>query len=270
MNVSALVQVRPLTEIQARPLLQEIVDGLRRVDSNLTALRRKCLLFQQGEGWKPLGYASQKDCLYKVFGFSEQRFFQLTAAAEIEKDIRIDSTTVESLPTEGALRPLKKVDPAQRAEVFQEAVRLAQRDKRNDKKPVVTVRHTTAAVKTVVNLAAGNGQQPSEQVILPRDGKGHAVEEPQLREVFEARAEVQSILSGLAPFAKRIQAVLDGAAGSAYVRSGPKLAMAGLRHAIKQGCPYVPCPHCKGPGCEECEGRGWWTQAEYTAEAKAK
>lgn len=268
-RVSSLVRPKALTRIQAETLRDEIAAGFQHLDSDITVQRRKCLLFQQGDGWKPLGYKNLKACVGKVFGFSRQQFYQLVAAAEIEKDIGIESSALDSPPSGRALSPLKNVDRVKRAEVFQDAVQLAEKDEKKDKPAVVSQRHVKAAVKKMIDLA-GNGQKGSEKVILPRDGKGASVEQPQLRAVFEARAEVQSILSGLAPFTKRIQAVLDGAAGSAYVRTGPKLAMAGLRHEIKKGCPYVPCPHCKGPGCEECEGRGWWTQAEYTAAAKAK
>lgn len=275
-TVSSLLRPQALNRAQAQTILDEILTDFRRVDADLTALRKKCLVFQQGEGWKSLGYGSQKACLLKVFGFSEQRFFQLTAAAEIEKDIALDSTTVESPPTERALRPLKQVDPGQRAEVFREAVRLAEKD--DEKAPVVTERHTKAAVKTVVDPAS-NGQKGKGKDPLPVDGLGKPVPNRKLQPAFEIAQELGRMMrqvSAIRTFLK--DKVVGSDVGSRLKADDLRqwgTTLDDLRNYLKFARPHAACVYCNGADakCDACKGQGWLNKISYDqapAEKKPK
>ena len=74
------------------------------------------------KGWQALGYASFEEYGQREHGYGQAYVYRLAAAAEIQ--IQISNSPIgentQDLP-EGQLRPLSKVDPESRADVWQSA-----------------------------------------------------------------------------------------------------------------------------------------------------
>lgn len=78
--------------------------------------------FHKGRGWLALGYTSFKACVVQELGMSEQRAYQLLAAAEVHDTLDTQHVLSTDL-TEGHARQLATLAPAEQGATWAEAVR---------------------------------------------------------------------------------------------------------------------------------------------------
>jgi hypothetical protein len=115
----------PLCADDARSLIE-------RIRTHINDARKLVLELYEGEGWKPLGYNSWRECVVAEFDHSRQHLYRLLDAAIVERNI---AQVVENQQTvspmgdnpipERVLRPLAKLAPEQQRETWQTATRLS-------------------------------------------------------------------------------------------------------------------------------------------------
>jgi hypothetical protein len=75
----AITIVAPMTEIEARELIEEIKIGISTVGQKLLELYER-------EGWRALGYSTWRDCVMTEFDF-QQAIYRLLDFAWVERNL---------------------------------------------------------------------------------------------------------------------------------------------------------------------------------------
>lgn len=111
------IALAPLTLDDARACISRIRDHYQ---SFWFELRD----FHAGRGWIALGYSSFKGCIEQELGMSEQRAYQLLAAAQVHDNLAGDTQHVLSIElTEGHARQLAPLPPEEQRATWAEAIR---------------------------------------------------------------------------------------------------------------------------------------------------
>ena len=84
------------------------------------------LAIRDGKKYRHAGYATFEDYCQRRWGMTSERGRQLMSAADIAQHLDTPTTVGVAQPTrEAQVRPLRGVDPAERADVWAEAVESA-------------------------------------------------------------------------------------------------------------------------------------------------
>ncbi|MBE7553210.1 MAG: hypothetical protein HS126_19235 [Anaerolineales bacterium] len=135
MTQTDLTIITPMTETEARVLIEEI-------KTDISAVGAKLLELHEREGWKALGYSSWRECVTHEFEFGQSHVYRLMDFAKIERNLSPIGENGYPLPTgESVARPLALLDdPEEQREVWQLAVDTAPGGR-------VTARHVAAVVE---------------------------------------------------------------------------------------------------------------------------
>lgn len=147
--------IQPLTKAQAEALLNDIRADCEDATRVMTTMRERLIQFDQGAGWKVLGYPSLSDCFERELGVVFQTGYARLKAAIVEMNIRQLSPPGEIIVA--ATIPVKHVketgignlSPAAQLEAYRSAIRMAKAEGR--------VRPTTDDVKRGVTLEQTKG-----------------------------------------------------------------------------------------------------------------
>ncbi|MBE7553779.1 MAG: hypothetical protein HS126_22160 [Anaerolineales bacterium] len=146
MTQTDLTIITPMTETEARVLIEEI-------KTDISAVGAKLLELHEREGWKALGYASWRECVMQEFDFQSSHVYRLLDFAKIQRVLSPIGENGYPLPAaESVARPLAALpDPDQQREAWQTAVDTAPGGK-------VTAKHVENVVSSMRNghTSAGN------------------------------------------------------------------------------------------------------------------
>lgn len=140
-DLTLTVIIQPMTETEARVLIEEI-------KSDISALGQKLLELHEREGWKALGYTSWRECVTHEFEFGQSHVYRLLDFARIERNLSPIGEEGYPLPAgESVARPLALLDdPEEQRRVWQQAVDTAPEGR-------VTARHVQNIVDEVRQVA---------------------------------------------------------------------------------------------------------------------
>ncbi len=145
MTQTDLTIITPMTETEARVLIEEI-------KTDISAVGAKLLELHEREGWKALGYSSWRECVMQEFDFQSSHVYRLLDFAKIQRVLSPIGENGYPLPAaESVARPLAALpDPEQQREAWQTAVDTAPAGK-------VTAKHVEHVVSSMRNGgSAGN------------------------------------------------------------------------------------------------------------------
>lgn len=142
MTQTDLTIITPMTETEARVLIEEI-------KTDISAVGAKLLELHEREGWKALGYTSWRECVMQEFDFQSSHVYRLLDFAKIQRVLSPIGENGYPLPAaESVARPLAGLpDPEQQRRAWQTAVDTAPAGK-------VTARHVENVVSS---MRSGNG-----------------------------------------------------------------------------------------------------------------
>lgn len=107
----------------ARECVEAIRETYAKAGNELITLRQQLLSLYEGEGWRPLGYASWRDCVTKEFAYSQQRVYQLLTAAKIDRQLQLAGFLPGRKPSnERQYRALAAAPEDDRPGIWSEAV----------------------------------------------------------------------------------------------------------------------------------------------------
>ncbi|MCL4301147.1 MAG: hypothetical protein KJ077_35775 [Anaerolineae bacterium] len=149
MTQTDLTIITPMTETEARVLIEEI-------KTDISAVGAKLLELHEREGWKALGYSSWRECVMQEFDFQSSHVYRLLDFAKIQRVLSPIGENGYPLPSaESVARPLAALpDPEQQREAWQTAVDTAPNGK-------VTAKH----VESVVSSMRGNGHSAGNLIV---------------------------------------------------------------------------------------------------------
>jgi hypothetical protein len=127
------VVLTPMTEIEARELVEEIKIGISTVGQKLLELYER-------EGWRALGYSTWRDCVMTEFDFQQSHVYRLLDFARVERNLSPIGGNYPLPTNERQGRALGKLEPDVQREAWQKAVDTAPNGK-------VTARHVETVVK---------------------------------------------------------------------------------------------------------------------------
>jgi hypothetical protein len=78
MTQTNLTIITPMTETEARVLIEEI-------KTDISAVGAKLLELHEREGWKALGYSSWRECVMQEFDFQSSHVYRLLDFAKIQR-----------------------------------------------------------------------------------------------------------------------------------------------------------------------------------------
>lgn len=266
-----------LTATKAKRLSQRIADQCVKVEGEQGTLRKLLVDFNDGNGWKALGYKNWEGWAVKVLPQSRSMLFRQLAAGQHEAALGI---TVGDTP-ESHLRGLSKIPADRRQAVMEQADTIAAEADRPRQAGDVK-----AAIREVIPTTARVVDDEARPVSAePKDSVGVAIPE-HLLIVFDAAS---------APFAEGLRLLMqlktligEMVEGKASRFIGNQLQS--LEHdrmnmfaSIKFGKPYAVCPYCKGQkkSCKACgdpetgkDPVGWvneiiWKQSPVGKKAEA-
>ncbi|GIK40238.1 MAG: hypothetical protein BroJett011_40710 [Chloroflexota bacterium] len=139
MTQTDLTIIQPMTETEARVLIEEI-------KTDISAVGAKLLELHEREGWKALGYSSWRECVMQEFDFQSSHVYRLLDFAKIQRVLSPIGENGYPLPAaESVARPLAALpDPEQQREAWQQAVDTAPGGK-------VTAKHVENVVSSMRN-----------------------------------------------------------------------------------------------------------------------
>lgn len=115
----------PMTEAEARQLIDEIREHLSVAARHEEMARRKAKLLYDTEAWRLLGYESFADCAETELGVGFQQAYRLLDAAKVDESLR-EELGIEIVVPETYARHLKQLsEPGERADAYRSAERLA-------------------------------------------------------------------------------------------------------------------------------------------------
>ncbi len=279
-TVTTETLTKDLTAIKAKRLSERIADQVVKLDAEQGTLRKLLVDFNDGNGWKALGYNNWEGWAKKVLPQSRSMIFRQLSAGQHEKALGMD---IGSTP-ESHLRGLGKVPVEKRQGVFDAADKAAQ----DAGRPMQASDVRAAADEvTAVNPPIVDG---AATVVLtkPVDAVGVEIPEHLLAVFGNARAPFDE---GMRLLSQLKTLVTEMAGGEASHFIGAQLASLeqdrlNMYHAVKFGRPFAVCPYCKGKkkNCTACgdpktgkDPVGWvneliWKESPVgkKAEAKAK
>jgi hypothetical protein len=150
MNQTDLTIITPMTETEARVLIEEI-------KTDISAVGAKLLELHEREGWKALGYSSWRECVMQEFDFQSSHVYRLLDFAKIQRVLSPIGENGYPLPAaESVARPLAALpDPEQQREAWQQAVDTAPGGK-------VTAKHVESVVSSMRN---GHGDRAGNLIV---------------------------------------------------------------------------------------------------------
>ena len=241
-----------LTASKAKRMSERIRDQVVKVEGEQGTLRNLLVDFNEGNGWKALGYRNWEGWATKVLPQSRSMLFRQLAAGQHEAALGIN---VGDTP-ESHLRNLSKVPAEKRQDVMDRADVLAvEADRPRQAGDVrAAIREVVPTTARVVDGQATTEARPISAA--PRDSVGVDIPEALLG-VFDAAS---------APFAEGMRLLMqlktligEMVEGKASRFIGNQLQS--LEHdrmnmfaSIKFGKPYAVCPYCKGlkKSCKAC------------------
>lgn len=276
------VTTTDLSAPRAKRLSQRISDQCVKVEGEQGTLRNLLVDFNDGNGWKVLGYKNWEGWATKVLPQSRSMLFRQLAAGQHEAALGM---TVGETP-ESHLRGLGKIPADQRQAVMNRAAEIAvEADRPRQATDVkAAIREVVPTTARVVDAQATAEARPVSAE--PQDAVGVTIPENLLL-VFDAAS---------APFAEGLRLLMqlktligEMVEGKASRFIGNQLQS--LEHdrmnmfaAIKFGKPYAVCPYCKGlkKSCKACgdpetgkDPVGWvneiiWKQSPVGKKSEAK
>lgn len=118
--------IAPLTREQARTLINTVRNHLTQIARHEELARQAALQFQEGEGWKSLGYPNLRACFQQELGVSWQHGYRLANAAEVDQDLSDFSPTGETFVIpETHARQLHKLPADKRYVAYAHGVAMA-------------------------------------------------------------------------------------------------------------------------------------------------
>lgn len=157
---SAITIVVPMTEIEARELVEEIKIGISTVGQKLLELYER-------EGWRALGYSNWRECVMTEFDFQQSRVYQLLDFARIERNLSTNGGNLPLPTSERQARPLTKLEPEVQRQAWQKAVDTAPNGK-------VTAKYVEQVVNEFREVAISPARfhaEESDPFTCPRCGK---------------------------------------------------------------------------------------------------
>jgi len=120
----------PAVVLMSAEAARECVEAIRqtyaKAGNELITLRQQLLSLYEGEGWRPLGYGSWRECVTSEFEQSQRRVYQLLTAAKIDRQLQLAGFVPGTKPaTERQYRALAAAPEDARPGVWDEALQAA-------------------------------------------------------------------------------------------------------------------------------------------------
>ena len=244
-DVTTVTVIKDLTPTLAKRLSARIADQVVKLDANQADLRKLLVSFSDGNGWKAMGYKKWEDWAKKVMPQSRSMLFRQLAAGKHEKALGMD---IGSAP-ESHLRTLGKVPVEKRKDVFDAAVKAAEKaDRPMQAKDVVEA----AAVVTQPKVTGAK----AVAAITPLDAVGVEIPDGLLKVFGNARAPFDEAMRVLSQLKTLVTDMVEGEASHYIGGQTAELEQERMNmfHSIKFGRPFAVCPYCKGQkqSCKAC------------------
>lgn len=159
-DIEAEVVVVEMTESCARDLTERINSA----SEDLAGMLQRA---HDEKAWQALGYPDWKSYIRAEIKMSERHAFRMLDFAEIRDDISTDQL-VSPPVTESVLRPLKKIEPAKRAEVYAIAVEKAGGEQPTAKQVEEAVIEVLDPEPKIVALFTPPPVEPSDAMVIAK------------------------------------------------------------------------------------------------------
>lgn len=259
-------QITKLTASSARTATGVINSLHATMEASVAELREHILAFDNYRGWKLMGYDSLNKWAAACLPWSQSKCYALLVEARVQSRLTAAGEPYDgNIPAEH-LQVIGKAPERRQANLYQQAVDLANVDNDGETKPP-----TTKQVRTVVR--AFTAAQPAT------DARGTAVSTEALNEVMEGVAGFDAVQSILLALKTQISDLAVTPAGA--MLAGELDSIERHRHEmwrlIRFSRPHMECVYCKGEGtqhsgskCRACKGRGWLTELQWKQAPKDK